>query len=181
MARRSGKIRQNPDPSRPSWGAATRLLRKGQNLSQEKLAELAGLHKQRISEIENGRVTEPHAETLYAIAVGLGYEFEEMHAKACELSLKHTDGGHTIHVGRDVIVNIDVNDGSVDRGKLLGELQRITGLEPDQARRLLEISQPTISHTTNSKPEFRSFFLSRIWRGHSKIENISSWLKPQKE
>ncbi|MBS4100951.1 helix-turn-helix domain-containing protein [Tsukamurella paurometabola] len=51
-------------------------LRKARGLSQEKLAELAGLHRNQISNIErnvssNDGVSDPHMSTMYRLAAAL--------------------------------------------------------------------------------------------------------------
>lgn len=51
-------------------------LRRARRLSQEKLAELAGLHRNQISNIErnvssNDRFSDPHMSTLYRLAAAL--------------------------------------------------------------------------------------------------------------
>lgn len=51
-------------------------LRKARGISQEKLAELAGLHRNQISNIErnvssNNRFSDPHLSTLYRLAEAL--------------------------------------------------------------------------------------------------------------
>lgn len=52
------------------------ILRKARGLSQEKLAELAGMHRNQISNIErnvssNDGVSDPHMSTMYRLAAAL--------------------------------------------------------------------------------------------------------------
>lgn len=52
------------------FGVRLKMLREGQNLSMEKFAKLAGLHKSTIYRIEAG-VYDPTLSTLKALAKGL--------------------------------------------------------------------------------------------------------------
>ncbi len=60
---------------RSEYGAKIRAFRTQRRLSQEKLAELAGLSRQAISEIERG-VTWPENNTRTALATALGMPAE---------------------------------------------------------------------------------------------------------
>ena len=56
-----------------SFGARLQKLRKEQSLSQEKLAELSGLHRTYISSLERG-TRNPTITTLYSISTALNIE-----------------------------------------------------------------------------------------------------------
>ncbi len=56
-----------------SFGARLQQLRKKQNISQEKLAELSGLHRTYISSLERG-TRNPTITTLHSIATALNIE-----------------------------------------------------------------------------------------------------------
>jgi len=56
-----------------SFGARLQKLRKEQSLSQEKLAELSGLHRTYISSLERG-ARNPTITTLYSISTALNIE-----------------------------------------------------------------------------------------------------------
>jgi len=64
------KIITKKSPIKTAFGKAVRKLRLEKNLSQEKLAELSGLHHNYISSVERGdrNIT---LENIYRIAVGL--------------------------------------------------------------------------------------------------------------
>ena len=66
-----------PEQSIKSIGQKIRAIRKSKRLSQEKLAELAGLHPTYISDIENGKV---HASLVcyYQISQGLDIPLSEL-------------------------------------------------------------------------------------------------------
>ena|SRR6185369_13477860 len=64
----------------PGLGKAVRALRRERGLTQESLAQRAGLHANSISVVERG-LTLPTMETFFAIADGLGVEgYELMYA-----------------------------------------------------------------------------------------------------
>ncbi len=56
-----------------SFGVRLQFLRKDQNISQEKLAELSGLHRTYISSLERG-FRNPTIATLYSIANALNID-----------------------------------------------------------------------------------------------------------
>jgi transcriptional regulator with XRE-family HTH domain len=56
-----------------SFGSRLRFLRKEHNISQEKLAELSGLHRTYISSLERG-FRNPTIATLYSIANALNID-----------------------------------------------------------------------------------------------------------
>ena len=56
-----------------SFGSRLRFLRKEHNISQEKLAELSGLHRPYISSLEQG-FRNPTIATLYSIANALNID-----------------------------------------------------------------------------------------------------------
>ncbi|MBT4731978.1 helix-turn-helix transcriptional regulator [Candidatus Woesearchaeota archaeon] len=56
-----------------SFGSRLRFLRKEHNISQEKLAELSGLHRTYISSLEQG-FRNPTIATLYSIANALNID-----------------------------------------------------------------------------------------------------------
>lgn len=60
-----------------SIGEKVRVLRKAKNISQEKLAELAGLHPTYISDIERGKVN-ASIYVFYMIANALEIPFSEL-------------------------------------------------------------------------------------------------------
>ena len=144
MKRRPGNIRKDPASSEQlKLGLAIRILRTEQNLSHQALVELAGeyagrerLHKQRISEIENGRVENPRAETLNAIAYGLGVTVEEIYVKARELSHLPPASNHILTISRDIPINLSVDGSDFDRKKLIGRLGEL-GLNNSIASSLL--------------------------------------------
>jgi transcriptional regulator with XRE-family HTH domain len=63
-------------------GQAIRQVREDRNLSQERLAELAGLHRTYISSVEQGR-RNVSAENIYKIANALGVSMTEL-IQLCE-------------------------------------------------------------------------------------------------
>ena len=58
-------------------GFNLRRLRKARQLTQERLAELCGLQKNYISDIENGRI-DPRVRNFQKIARGLGCSADEL-------------------------------------------------------------------------------------------------------
>lgn len=60
-----------------SFGARLQKLRKEQNISQEKLAELSGLHRTYISSLERG-ARNPTITTLHSIAKALNIEISNL-------------------------------------------------------------------------------------------------------
>ena len=71
-----------------SIGEKVRTLRKAKNISQEKLAELSGLHPTYISDIERGKVN-ASIYTFYMIANALEIPFSELvNIPAIELNKK---------------------------------------------------------------------------------------------
>lgn len=71
----------SPDPNAPSinvrFGAAVRRLRRQHALSQEALADLAGINRSYLGEVERGQVT-PSLETIEKIARALGRPLSEV-------------------------------------------------------------------------------------------------------
>lgn len=63
-------------------GYAIRQVREDRNLSQERLAELAGLHRTYISSVDQGR-RNLSAENIYRIANALGVSMTEL-VQLCE-------------------------------------------------------------------------------------------------
>lgn len=61
------------------FGLALRRLRQDRGLSQEALADLAGLNRSYLGEVERGEVT-PSLETMDKIAQGLGKGLAELFA-----------------------------------------------------------------------------------------------------
>lgn len=59
------------------FGLALRRLRQDRGLSQEALADLAGLNRSYLGEVERGEVT-PSLETMDKIAQGLGKGLAEL-------------------------------------------------------------------------------------------------------
>ena len=70
-------------------GAAIREARLGQQLSQEKLAELAKLHRNVIGLVERS-VSAPALDSLFAIADALGTSASKLVARAEELADEST-------------------------------------------------------------------------------------------
>lgn len=60
-----------------TFGARVRLLRQAQGLSQEKLAELSGLHRTYISSIELG-ARNVSLKNIHALADALGISVEDL-------------------------------------------------------------------------------------------------------
>ena len=58
-------------------GTRTREIRLHRNLTQEKLAEAAGLDRQAVNRIEHGH-TSPHLDTLLCIADALGVSLADL-------------------------------------------------------------------------------------------------------
>ena len=59
------------------FGKRIRSLRQAQNLSQEKLAELSGLHPTYIGQIERGEKS-PTLESIYKLADGLNTDISKL-------------------------------------------------------------------------------------------------------
>ena len=74
-------------------GQAIRYLREDQRLTQEALADLAKVDKQRISDIERGETRSLHAPTVKKICDGLAISLEELRAKEREFSKVADTGG----------------------------------------------------------------------------------------
>lgn len=149
MKDRPAKFRKDPAQSTP-LGLAIKIMRKEQNLTQEALADLAGeragrdrLHKQRISEIENGWVDDPHPDTLSAIAEALDTTIEELYVKAQKLADAARGIGQVSSVGRDVVINLSIDGSGFDRDKLLAQLENF-GIDSSAAATLLGSS--TVEH-----------------------------------
>ena len=65
------------DPDLTALGREIRDRRKARNLSQETLAELAGLHRNYIGLVERGE-RNPSATTLFQLARALGVRLSEL-------------------------------------------------------------------------------------------------------
>lgn len=70
----------SPRPDHLAMGTAIRVLRGRQRLSQERLSDHAGLHRNHIGMIERGE-TSPGLRTLVRIADGLGIGLGELAAE----------------------------------------------------------------------------------------------------
>jgi transcriptional regulator with XRE-family HTH domain len=74
-------------------GQAIRYFREDQRLTQEALADLAKVDKQRISDIERGETRRLHAPTVKKICDGLAISLDEVRAKEREFSIVADLGG----------------------------------------------------------------------------------------
>ncbi len=69
--------RSGPDTGRRVFGERIRALRQDRGLSQERLAELAGVHRTYLSSVERGE-RNVSLDNIYAIAEALGVSPSEL-------------------------------------------------------------------------------------------------------
>lgn len=123
---------ENPESRQISpLGRAIRYFREDQGLSQEHLAELAKIDKQRISDIERGATQTLHSPKLKAIANGLGISTDELRGKAQEFRVADTAGAASLQMRTGAVVpkimhnNIRAVPGFTGREDLLAGIEAV--------------------------------------------------------
>lgn len=131
-------VPNDPRPPSNRLGEYIRRLRRARNLSQEDLAERAGISVSTLSRIERGEVI-PSFETLRELAAALGVEAEalarlahpdEEPAPAASPSPTEPGPGQQ-EPARPVFARAPVTAASVGAGAQLGELARVRGWDPE--------------------------------------------------
>ena len=88
-----------------TFGKRIRSIRTGKNISQEKLAELCGLHPTYIGQIERGEKS-PTIDSIYKIAEGFGMSMEELFANIG----KSSDNGKSDYANKIFDVALSLNE-----------------------------------------------------------------------
>jgi len=68
----------------PSFGERLRELREAEGLTQQELADRAGLTLQRVFKIEQGQSEDPRWSTVLKLAAGLGVSVGKFAGELCE-------------------------------------------------------------------------------------------------
>ncbi len=102
------------------FGIALRRARIGQKLSQEKLADLAGLDRTYVNKIETGRVYRPEDENIDKLATALGITPEQLLENVePPLMLREDRGLYAVDLDEDPLLQLYNRMSEPDRRRLV--------------------------------------------------------------
>lgn len=102
------------------FGMALRRKRTEHKLSQEKLADLAGMGRSHLNRIETGEIYRPEPETIDKLADALGITSEELLANVePPLMLREDRGAYAIDLDDDDLLQLYARMSEPDRKRLV--------------------------------------------------------------